>query len=255
MTSMTQALLADLARLGVDHTELVPFRRAVLERLRRDVPFDAAIFHAFSPRVPLSTAALVGLAPDALAAAQPGWDALAVELAPMRELANRHGAAGDREAFPEGTASRARFLRLVARPFRMRRMAMVHLAVRGTVRSAIALFSRGSEAFDDRAIALLAALAPTIALADALLVADSDAPRAAARVALRCEDGRLTARQRGIVEHVAMGHTNEQIAAGLGLSPSTVRNHLAEVFRRLGASNRADLVRLAVLTPAPGDPR
>lgn len=244
-----ETLLADLARLGVEHHELVPFRHAVLDRLRREVPFDAAIFHAFSPRVPVTTAALVGLTMEQLAAAQPRWDAVAVELGTMRELANRNGAASDREAFPEKSAARARFVEHVVRPFRTRRMAVVHLTVRGTVRSAMALLSRDDAAFAPPTIALLAAIAPTVALADALLAIENDAPRTAAKVALRCEDGRLTVRQRGIVEHVAMGHTNEQIGAGLGLSPSTVRNHLAEIFRRLGASNRAELVRLAVLTP------
>jgi DNA-binding CsgD family transcriptional regulator len=53
------------------------------------------------------------------------------------------------------------------------------------------------------------------------------------------------------VERVALGHSNEQIAAGLGLSANTVRNHLARVFARVGSSNRADLVRLAVLRPMP----
>jgi DNA-binding CsgD family transcriptional regulator len=51
---------------------------------------------------------------------------------------------------------------------------------------------------------------------------------------------------------VALGHTNDAIARALGLSPNTLRNHLAEVFRRLGAANRADVVRLSVLRPLNG---
>jgi DNA-binding CsgD family transcriptional regulator len=64
---------------------------------------------------------------------------------------------------------------------------------------------------------------------------------------LRCFDQRLTPRQRDIVERVALGHTNDQIGEALGLSPNTVRNLLTETRRRLGAANRAELVRLAVL--------
>ena len=67
---------------------------------------------------------------------------------------------------------------------------------------------------------------------------------------LVCGDGRLTPRQRVIVEHVALGHTNAEIAEALGLSANTLRNHLSAIFARVGASNRAELVRLAVLQPA-----
>ncbi len=65
---------------------------------------------------------------------------------------------------------------------------------------------------------------------------------------LACTDQRLTPRQRAIVEHVALGHTNAQIGLALGLSPYSVRNQLVQVFAAVGASNRADLVRLAVRT-------
>jgi DNA-binding CsgD family transcriptional regulator len=239
-----------LVALGRTHRELVPYRLAVLTTLREAVAFDAAIFHAFSPRVSVESAAIIGFTADVLAATQGGWDQVAVELGALRELANRRGAAADREAYPAGSKGRARFLEYVVRPFGMRRMAMVHLTVRGEVRSAIALLSRHDDAFDDAALEVLRRASGVIALADSLLVLETAAPRAASPVALRCEDGRLTPRQRTIVEHVALGHTNDQIAKALTISPNTLRNQLAEVFRRLGASNRADVVRLAVLTPS-----
>ena len=106
--------------------------------------------------------------------------------------------------------------------------------------------SRGG-AFTAAEAATLGAVAPALALADALLQGLDAAPQRPVPTRLRCEDQRLTARQREIVELVAMGHTNAAIAAALAVSPNTLRNHLAEVFRRLGASNRADVVRLAVL--------
>ncbi len=244
-------LHADLLRLATEAEALVPFRRAVLERLAREVPFDAALFHAFSPRVPMDSAALFGLDPAVIAASARSWDALSVELGALRELANQHGVATDRQAFPAESKGRERFVRLVVRPFRMQSMAMVHLVVRGRVESAIGLFGKKEDAFQDAHVALLREIAPIVALGDALLVRETDAPRATVPVRLACADGRLTPRQRVIVEHVALGHTNDQIASALALSPNTLRNHLAEIFRRLGASNRADLVRLAVLTPRP----
>ena len=85
-------------------------------------------------------------------------------------------------------------------------------------------------------------MAPTLAVVDALHQSLDQAPQRAVPTRLRCEDQRLTPRRREIVEQVAMGHTNEAIARALGVSPNTLRNHLAEVFRRLDASNRADVV-------------
>ncbi|MEO3753230.1 response regulator transcription factor [Streptomyces sp. B6B3] len=51
----------------------------------------------------------------------------------------------------------------------------------------------------------------------------------------------LTAREREIVAHVARGHTNAEIAQALGLSPGTVKNHLAAVQAKLGTRNRVEV--------------
>ncbi|MFD5463450.1 response regulator [Kitasatospora sp. NPDC127059] len=48
----------------------------------------------------------------------------------------------------------------------------------------------------------------------------------------------LTEREREIAELVADGATNAQIGAGLFISPGTVKNHLANIQRKLGARNR-----------------
>ena len=56
---------------------------------------------------------------------------------------------------------------------------------------------------------------------------------------------RLTRRQIDIVSLVVQGKTNKQIARELGLSNYTVRNHLASVFKLLGASTRTQVGLLA----------
>lgn len=56
----------------------------------------------------------------------------------------------------------------------------------------------------------------------------------------------LTARQREVLTLLAAGNTNKEIATLLGSSESTIRSHLAAVFRHLGVQNRAQAVRVAI---------
>ncbi|MEV4825007.1 response regulator [Micromonospora sp. NPDC049275] len=52
----------------------------------------------------------------------------------------------------------------------------------------------------------------------------------------------LTDRERQVVAWVATGHTNEQIARELSLSPATVRTHASRAMVKLNARTRAQLV-------------
>lgn len=56
------------------------------------------------------------------------------------------------------------------------------------------------------------------------------------------EFGALTARQRDMVELIAQGHDNGHIAARLGLSPKTVRNHITSIFCKLQVENRPQAI-------------
>ncbi|MCP2343580.1 AAA family ATPase [Actinomadura rupiterrae] len=51
----------------------------------------------------------------------------------------------------------------------------------------------------------------------------------------------LTEAQRRVAELAALGRTNRQIAADLGITVSTVEQHLTQVYRKLGVSRRAEL--------------
>lgn len=53
----------------------------------------------------------------------------------------------------------------------------------------------------------------------------------------------LSPRQREVLELVASGMSNKQIAAKLSISPRTVETYRAWVMERMGAQNVADLVR------------
>jgi DNA-binding NarL/FixJ family response regulator len=69
-------------------------------------------------------------------------------------------------------------------------------------------------------------------------------PAAAAKAELGVE--RLTSREREIVQLLAEGNTNKDIARRLGLSVKTVETHRAVVLRKLGLSSLVDLVRWAI---------
>jgi DNA-binding NarL/FixJ family response regulator len=56
----------------------------------------------------------------------------------------------------------------------------------------------------------------------------------------------LTPRERLVLQHLARGLGNKQIAAALGISERTVKFHVSSVFTKLGASNRTEAVTRAL---------
>lgn len=55
----------------------------------------------------------------------------------------------------------------------------------------------------------------------------------------------LTPRERELLELIAQGRDNAQIAAALGLSEKTVRNHITSIFAKLEVENRPQAIVLA----------
>ncbi|HVY04580.1 MAG TPA: response regulator transcription factor [Burkholderiales bacterium] len=55
----------------------------------------------------------------------------------------------------------------------------------------------------------------------------------------------LTGRQREILPLLAEGMANKQIAAAMGVTEGTVKQHLKELFKRLGTRNRTQAVKEA----------
>src|SRR5262245_44137978 len=60
------------------------------------------------------------------------------------------------------------------------------------------------------------------------------------------EGSSLTNRERSVVQLIAEGHTNKQIAHILDISLKTVETHRASVMRKLNLSSSAGLVRYAI---------
>ena len=55
----------------------------------------------------------------------------------------------------------------------------------------------------------------------------------------------LSEREREVLDLIAAGSTNREIAASLYLSPHTVKEHTSALYRKLGARNRAEAVQRA----------
>jgi DNA-binding NarL/FixJ family response regulator len=55
---------------------------------------------------------------------------------------------------------------------------------------------------------------------------------------------RLTPRERQVLEMLRQGLSNSDIAGALSLSEKTIRNHISRGYAKLGASGRAEAVRL-----------
>lgn len=58
----------------------------------------------------------------------------------------------------------------------------------------------------------------------------------------RSDHPALSERQRQIVELLARGMTTKEICRVLGISPNTVKTHIATIFRALGVRNRTQVV-------------
>ncbi|UOE22107.1 LuxR family transcriptional regulator [Thermobifida halotolerans] len=154
-----------------------------------------------------------------------------------------------------GFASLARVVQRVERDFEVegevqRRLAAALSAERDADRGAPA----GSAAELDELLAELSDIAETVGDEDARrrLVevcrrarSLSRRPPADRRAAPRAPAVRLSPREVDVLAEVAVGRTNDEVAAVLGLLPNTVKSYLKSAMRKLDATNRVQAVHRA----------
>lgn len=105
-----------------------------------------------------------------------------------------------------------------------------------------------------RRVAALLHADPDVSLvgnpAEADLVVDERvvATRGAVGSAPSLEGAALAPRELEVLRLVAQGFGNKEVAALLGISPHTVKYHLASVLAKLGVSSRTEAVTLGIRT-------
>jgi DNA-binding CsgD family transcriptional regulator len=104
-------------------------------------------------------------------------------------------------------------------------------------------FDRSRRDFSERDRDVLDVLLPHLAQLRRYATA-----RRRASLPLATASERLTAREREVLELVAEGRTNAEIAVTLWISPGTVRKHLENIFEKLGVHTRTAAV-AAAATP------
>jgi FixJ family two-component response regulator len=61
----------------------------------------------------------------------------------------------------------------------------------------------------------------------------------------------LTRREREVLERFAAGASNKEAGRELGISPRTIEDHRANIMKKLGARNAADLIRIVLTASRP----
>jgi DNA-binding CsgD family transcriptional regulator/tetratricopeptide (TPR) repeat protein len=167
---------------------------------------------------------------------RPAYDALAAELVARR--LDR-----DRRRDPDAWLASAEAWSAVEWP---------RLAVRARLSVAAACFESGDRTRGAGELATARATAE--GMESALLVAEAD--RMAQRAGLAARPaaspsadasgvGRLTRRERDVLELVAAGSTNRQIAAALYISEKTASVHVSRILAKLGVTSRQEAAALA----------
>jgi len=113
--------------------------------------------------------------------------------------------------------------------------------IRRAVESGAQGFVRKSEAESELVAAVRAVLNDNLffpAVAGTALGARAGHPTASL--------SRLTAREREILQLIAEGNSNKEVAAALGVSPRTIENHRASIMHKLRLKSLSELVRYAV---------
>jgi FixJ family two-component response regulator len=118
---------------------------------------------------------------------------------------------------------------------------IIFLSGNGSIEMSVAAIRAGAVNFLTKPVDHYALFA---ALEEALGIDCAERCRRSRRRAVEERLGRLTPRERQVLEHVVAGRLNKQIAASLGTVEKTIKVHRARVMHKMGAHSVAELVRI-----------
>jgi len=223
----TQA--ADLIDVAHRARTFVEYERDVLALIRSVIPAAAAfIVRAHGPGL-----GAYGIRSEIAHACRHRWSVYGEELSAVFDDArSKGGVTVDVDVLGDDLRKTRVFREFIA-PHDGRCTLVGVLAVGGDALGTIALGRTGG-GYGARDRERFAALLPALSVCDAAMQRRNEAWTT------------LTEREREVVRGLRLGYTNGEIAASLGTSVNTVRNQLRSVFRKLGATTRAEAVALSL---------
>src|SRR5687768_14970430 len=222
--------IATVLEAGQSAADPAEYERLVLSELVRAIPCDQAFFVR---RDAMSEWAL-NFDAGVRRATKGRFGQYKRELSPFMASALERGGAGvDREFFGGRGLERLSYFGEVMRPHGGKSTLLGYLRFRGRVLAGVVL-GRSTPSFSDAEQTGLCELLPALSLCDLALYQGS--------LGSRPSSDALSAREREVLSYLSLGYSNKEIGVACGTSSKTVRNQLSAVFRKIGASTRAEAV-------------
>jgi DNA-binding CsgD family transcriptional regulator len=226
---------AELVEAARGAPDLSAWQRTALA-IVAPIGFDVAFLEAKGSEPSI---AMRGFDTSLVARARSRWATYEAELAPVVRAAARDGIAVDTDVL--GAArERLAYFRDLVRPHRGRHSLLAPLAIGGAPAGGLMIGRTGAAFGDEERACARALIAPLSVGIAAILGAER------LRAVEDEERASITPREREVLELLRLGYTNREIACALGSSPNTVRNQLASLFAKLGATTRAELVAISL---------
>ena len=234
--------IAQIAQLAARCATRHEFRSEALRRLQLVIGFDSAVFCSRSAERPTSVNA-----PSAHTASLVAhFDAYVEDLRPVERAAKACGGVGvDLQVLSPRQRERLRFYREIARPQGIRSLLAMYLTLGAREAGVIYCGRHHRTRFDEKTCGVARALVPVLSLGDGVH------PMSGTHDDVQLDPMRpdwslLSRRERELLEYVALGLRNQDIATALSVSPHTIRNQLSAIYATLGVANRTELARFAV---------
>jgi DNA-binding CsgD family transcriptional regulator len=218
------------------------YERAALDYLDRTIGADVAMF--VRNGAPGSYAP--GFDAKVRHACADRWQQYALDLRDFAHTVIRgHGVGVDVEYFGKRGLERLCYFDELMRPHRGRSTLMAFL-MRGGVPVSKLVLGRCSPGFSAKERDYIVKLIPALSVCEAAVCSPPPPTRE-----LNDDVLALSPREREVISYLQLGYTNAEIALACGNAPRTVRNQLSSIFKKLGASTRAEAVALSLQAKPP----